>query len=396
MVASTIVVIIVLVVFSAIFSMIEASFLSLSAIKVNALKREKRLGADALFYLKQNPKRLIVTTLLGNTVVNFTAVTMATILALTYFENGAFIGTLIMTLVVLIFGQIIPKVIAEQNPVPIALFFSRQMMLLMKVLWPIVYVLDKIAVKVSKGFTSENSISDDEFKMLVLHSKQDGVLSRESANLVNKILDFQETPVNKLMTPKKLVHIVDANQKVAKVIDELIKTGFHTIPVYEKSKDNVIGVVHVEDLIKAVREKKSAKTIKTFTKEHFVIPETRKIEDLVPDLVNERMAIIVNEYGFFVGVITLPDVISSLFTREVTAPESKKKRGSILGKTTLTEVNNMFGVRLESDSVNTIAGYIELELQRIPKMGEKFQIKSLNVEIVKATKQEIKEIKITR
>lgn len=394
MVFSRIVVIILLVFFSAIFSMIEASFLSLSVIKVNALKREKRPGADALFYLKQNPKRLIVTTLLGNTVVNFTAVTMATVLALSYFENGAFLATFVMTVVVLIFGQIIPKVIAEQSPVPIALAFSQPILLFMKLLWPIVYVLDQIALKVSHGFKSTQSISDDEFKMLVLHSKQDGVLSRDSANLMNKILDFQETPVNKLMTPKKLVFSIQASLKVSKVIDDCLKSGFHVIPVFEKSKDDVVGVVSVDDLVRAVRNKKSVKSVKFFARDHLVIPESRKIEDLIPDLINEKMAIVVNEYGNFVGIITLPDVLGALFTKEVKT--DSKKKGVVSGKATLQEINAMFGVRFESDMVNTIAGYIELELQKIPKLGEKFQIKSLNFEIIKATKSEIKEIKITR
>ncbi|MCA9477691.1 MAG: HlyC/CorC family transporter [Nanoarchaeota archaeon] len=394
MATSQLFVILILVIFSAIFSLIEASFLSVSAIKVNALKREKRSGSDALFYLKQNPKRLIVTTLLGNTVVNFTAVTVATIFALDYLDDGAVIATVIMTLVVLIFGQIIPKVIAEQNAVPLALFFSRPMMVFMKLLWPIVALFDKLAEVVSRQFKSKDSISDDEFKMMILHSKQDGVLSRDSATLMNKILDFQETPVNKLMTPKKLVFVVDGSQKLSKVIDAILKTGYHHIPVYEKSKDHVVGVVSVDTLIKALREKKSTKAIKTFATEHFVIPETKKIEDLVPDLVNERMAIIVNEYGYFVGVITLPDILGALFTKE---PKTETaKRGIVSGKATLAEINTMFGIKLESESVNTIAGYIESEIQRIPKTGEKLQVKSLNVEIVKATKQEIKEIKITR
>jgi len=376
------------------FSFIEASFLSVSAVKASSLVSERRRGAKALFRLKQQPRRLIIAILFSNTLVNFTAVAIATTFFSGLFPNsGIWIATLVMTAVVLIFGQIMPKIIAENQSVPIALFFAHFAEILIKILTPIVYLIEKMLSEID--LPNAKATSENEFKTMINKSRQDGIISKKTAKLMDNIVDFETMPLSNVMTPRKNIMMLNAEEKISDVLEKVLHLDITRFPVYEKEENHIIGVVSLTDILRAIKNRKKQHLVKSIVQKAIIMPESKKTSELLSEFESQdyHLAIIVNEYGYITGVVTVQDILKVLVETE--KEEQKPLRRVIVkGKTEILEVSKILNVKIDSES-KTIAGYIEENLQRIPLQGEKFSIRTLAFEVLKASLQEIEEVKIT-
>lgn len=402
-------ILVVLLMFSGFFSGVETALMSISNIKVKALMRQGKRGSIALNKIKQQPKRLIITILIGNNIVNIGAASLATVIFTgLYGSKGVGIATGVMTFLVLIFGEITPKTFATQNAEKISLIVARPISILMKILAPLVIFFRYISNFIAKllGSKSDNKLSVDEIKTTLMMGGEEGIISRDAAEIMHNVIEFDKTVVTKVMTPKVDMVALDGNQTIKKATDFFVRNKFSRYPVYETNEDNVIGILDVDDLLKSISAGKNDVRIKTIVNEIIYVPESKQIDDLLVDFEGKEtpMAIVVDEYGVVVGMVTIEDILEEI----VGEIFDKNRKDSLYikkindrmvkadAKAPIEEIDKMFGLGLKEKQFNTLAGYITHRLQRIPEKGERIKLKNITIEVENVTRKGIKSAKIIR
>ncbi len=394
--------------FSAFFSGVETALMSLNMAKVKALATQGKKGSGALYRIKQNPHRLIITILVGNNLVNIFAASLATVIFTEMFgSSGLGIATGVMTFLILVFGEIVPKTIAINKAERVALIVAGPIEALSYVLYPLIVFLDAIARTLSRiaGSKDESQLSDEELKTIVTMGKEEGLLSNEAAEMMHNVLEF-EGRVTKIMTPEPDVKMIDGKKSLRSIISYVVKMPYSRYPVYMKSRDNVVGILDVDDVLKYVKNKKLSAKAKDVAKKAYFVPESKEIEDLFSEFENKKipLAIVVDEYGSVAGLVTLEDIleeiVGDIFDKSKGAKSYVKKIGKnvlkVDAKANLNDINKLIDLGFREKHVTTIAGFIEHKLQRIPQKGEKIMLKKASIEISEVTGRGIKEVIIRK
>ncbi|MBT7102248.1 HlyC/CorC family transporter [archaeon] len=402
-------ILVLLIVLSAVFSGIETALMSINQIKVKSLLKQGKKGAETLFRIKQNPQKLIITILIGNNLVNIGAASLATIVFTNLLGSaGVGIATGVMTFLILIFGEITPKTYASQNSEKISLIVARPIELLSILLTPFVWFFGKISGFMSKllGSGEQAQLSEEELETIVTMGRKEGLLSGEAASMMHNVLKFKETNVSEIMTPKSDIHMVDAKAKLRDILDYVVKTSPSRYPVYSDNKDNIVGIIDVDEILKYVKNKRLDTKVRYLTKKITFIPKLKKIDDLLTELEGKKipLAIVVDEYGKVSGLVTVEDIleeiVGDIFDKSRRQSIHVKKVNSKLirvdAKATIEEINKTLHLGLKGEHFETIAGFIEHKLQRIPKRGEQLKLKNVTIEITKADKQGIQSVKIIK
>ncbi|MCK4555766.1 MAG: HlyC/CorC family transporter, partial [Candidatus Aenigmarchaeota archaeon] len=396
------------IVFSAFFSGVETALMSLNMAKVKALATQGKKGSGALYRIKQNPHRLIITILVGNNLVNIFAASLATVIFTEMFgSSGLGIATGVMTFLILVFGEIVPKTIAINKAERVALIVAGPIEALSYVLHPLIIFLDAISRALSRiaGSKDESQLSDEELKTIVTMGKEEGLLSNEAAEMMHNVLEF-EGRVTKIMTPEPDVKMIDGKKSLRSIISYVVKMPYSRYPVYMKSRDNVVGILDVDDVLKYVKNKKLSAKAKDVAKKAYFVPESKEIEDLFSEFENKKipLAIVVDEYGSVAGLVTLEDIleeiVGDIFDKSKGAKSYVKKIGKnvlkVDAKANLNDINKLIDLGFREKHVTTIAGFIEHKLQRIPQKGEKIMLKKASIEISEVTGRGIKEVIIRK
>ena len=404
-----ILILVILIIFSALFSGIETALMSLNMIKVNALVKQNKKGSKALHRIKQNPHKLIITILIGNNLVNIGAASFATVVFTNLFgSSGIGIATGVMTFLILVFGEITPKTFATQNAERVSLIVARPIELLTTLLLPLVKVFEYIARFMSKllGSKGEEKLSEEELKTIVTIGAKEGILNREAAEMMHNVLEFRGTKVTDVMTPDVNIEMFDGKKKLDEVIDFVIKSPYSRYPVYLENKDKIIGILDVDDVLKYVKSGKLNVEIKSIVRPPFFVPESKEIDDLLTELEGKDvpLAIVVDEYGDVSGLVTVEDILEEIVgdifdkskRKSVYIKRTSDKLIRIDARASVEEINEVLHLGIKEGRFDTIAGFIEHKLQRIPKKGEKIKLKNITIEIDEVTKQGIKSVKIIK
>ncbi len=404
-----IVVLAILVILSAIFSGTETALMSVNMIKVRSMVKQKKKGSDALYRIKQNPHKLLITILIGNNLANISAASLATVVFTDMFGSaGVGIATGIVTFFILVFGEITPKTFSTQNAVRVSLYMARPIEILSYILYPFVLFFEAISRLMSKllGSKKEKKLSEEELRTIVTMGSEEGLLSREVAEMMHNILEFEEIKVTNVMTPKAKIHMIDGNRKLKEVIDSIVKLPYSRYPVYLGGKEKIIGIIDVDDVLKYVKNKRLGVKVKNIIRKIYFVPESKEIDELLTEFEGKDvpMAMIVNEYGEVSGLVTVEDIleeiVGDIFDKSERESIYIKKVSDKLirvdARATIEEINKKLHLGLKKEHFNTIAGFIEHRLQRIPKKGEKIKLKKVTIEVDKVTKQEIKSVKIIK
>ena len=409
MVTTQIIVLVVLIFLSALFSGIETALMSLNNIKVRALLKQGKRGSEALHRIKQNPNKLIITILIGNNLVNIGAASFATLVFTDIFGSGGVgIATGVMTFLILVFGEITPKTFATQNAEKVSLIVARPVELLSSALSPVVKVLALIAGFMSRilGTKETAELSEEELKTIVTMGAEEGILNREAAEMMHNVLEFKGTKVTEVMTPKVSIEMVDGKKRLKDIIGFVVKTPFSKYPVYFTNKDKIIGILDVDDVLKYAKNKKLDIRVKDVARKVFFVPESKEIDDLLTEFEAKKtpLAIVVDEYGDVSGLVSVEDVLEEI----VGDIFDKSRRGSIYikkvsdklirvdAKASIEEINKNLHLGLKEERFDTIAGFIIRKLGKIPRKGEKIRLRNAIIEIDKVTRQSIKSVKIIR
>jgi putative hemolysin len=398
-----------MIVISAVFSGTETAMMAVSMIKAKSLLEQKKKGAEAFFRLKQNTHKLIITVMIMNNLANIGAASIATILFTDLFgSSGVGIATGVMTFFILVFGEITPKTYCAQNAEKISLIMARPIELISILLTPIVKILEIITKSITRLFGSKEhkELSQEELRTMLTMGREEGILTKEASNMMRNVLEFEGTKVTEIMVPKAHIHMVDANKKLREVVDYVVKTPFSRYPAYSKDKDHVVGILDVDDVLEYVKNHKLDVKIKPLLKKAFFVPESKEIDDLLTQFQGKKtpLAIVVDEYGNISGLVAVEDILEEI----VGDIFDKSKRESVLikkvnenlirvdAKISVEEINKNLHLGIREKHFNTLAGFIEHKLGRVPKKGEVISLRKVKIAVDEVTEQEIRSVKILK
>lgn len=301
---------------SAIFSAIEIAIFALPKAKMQALVDQKRKGAVALQNLTSNTNRLLITILVFSNLVNIAAAALMTSVFIEKFGNsGIGIATGVTTLLVLIFGDIIPKSFAIQNAERIALLSAKTLLVLEILLLPVVFFLELIAKIVNKlTGVAKSRTSEEEVRALITLGKEEGLFDQEASERLHSVLDFEKATVKKIMTPKAQVITFEASQTVEQFLDSVLDAPFDRYPLFEDNPENIIGVLDVIDVVRAVKLEKTDTKLKEIMKKTFFVKENTRLDEILTQFRDKQtsLGIVTDEKNEMVGVFTSQDIVEEI------------------------------------------------------------------------------------
>ncbi|MBE5872565.1 MAG: HlyC/CorC family transporter [Lachnospiraceae bacterium] len=374
---------------SAFFSSAETALTCSNKVRIHALAEDGSRRAKVLERILQNPAKMLSTILIGNNLVNISATSLATTFTISLFGNAAVgIATGLLTLVILLFGEIIPKTIATLNAEKIALLYSPVIFGLMFLLTPVIFIVDKLSngilrllgIDPSKRHTG---MTETELKTYVDVSHKEGVIEAEEHEMILNVFDFGDSTASDIMIPRIDMTCVDVNASYEELKKLFEKTFYSRIPVYEGETSNIIGLVNLKDFFTIKSEDKF--TIRSILREVYYTYETKKTSDLLMEIreCTHNLVIVVDEYGESVGLITIEDLLEEIvgeirdeydqdekeFLRQI-APRTYKIAGSMK----LDDINDALDTHFESEDYDSIGGLMIEFLDRLPASWEKITL----------------------
>ena len=400
----------ILLVGSGFFSASETALMSLSKIRIRYMKEEGVKGAKLVGSLIDNPNNLLTSILVGNNVVNIAATSISTSLFMSlYEESGVPIATAVMTILVLIFGEITPKTIAANNTEKVALIVSKPIKATIVFLKPVVWVFNIITWVIFKVLGVQDKgiqpyITEEELKTMVNVSHEEGVLEIEEREIINNVFQFGDMQAKEAMIQRLDIVAINSEDTYEEIMDLFKNEKLSRLPVYEESIDNIIGILNIKDVVFLEDEEIENFNIKEYVREAFFTYEFKKITQLLEEMKKEKcqMAIVVDEYGATAGLITVEDLVEVIvgdiddeYDEEDDEIQVIKEDEYIVeGSTKITDVNEMIGTKLESEEFDSIGGFIIGHLGRIPEENEVVEVDNIRLCIESLDKNRIMKIRI--
>ncbi|HPD74578.1 MAG TPA: hemolysin family protein [Methanoregulaceae archaeon] len=375
------------IILSAFFSGSEVALLSITRAKVRMLVNEKRPGAEALAKLKENPNKLLTTILIGNNIVNIAAAAIATAIAIQiYGDVGVGIATGFVVIILLVFGEISPKVYAARASDTFALGVARPILWLSFLFTPVILVVDAMShyLRIHGGH-GEAAVTEDEIKEWIDVGTEEGTIEKAEQDMLYSVLEFGDTTAREIMTPRVDVTVMEDTTSFSDAVRIFNETGFSRIPVYHEKTDNITGILNVKDVFSAMVSPRK-ETIPEIMYDPYFVPETKKIDDLLRELRVRRIqiAVVIDEYSSFTGIVTVEDILEELVgdIQDETDTEEPKIQKSMEGvyivdaQMWVEDLNKQLGITLPvSESYETLGGLLIDRIGHIPQHpGEKVDI----------------------
>ena len=381
---------------SAFFSSAEVALISITRARVRTLVNDKKPGATALATLKENPDHFLITILIGNTIVNIAAASIATAIAINAFGNiGVGIATGVVTIVLLIFGEIGPKIYASRAPDTYPRAVAPVILALSRALSPVIWVIEKVSPSLGLGKDdSEPAVTEEEIREWIDVGKEEGTIEQDEKEMLYSVLEFGDTTAREIMTPRVDVIVMEDTTDISQAIRIFNETGFSRIPVYHDQIDNITGVLNVKDVFSAMVSTRKDLSIREIMYDPTFVPDTKKIDDLLKELQVHRVqiAIVIDEYSSFVGIVTVEDILEELvgdirdeYDRE--EPDVQKIAEGVYvldAQMWVEDANEELDLSLPTDeSYETVGGLLIDRLGHLPQHpGEKVEIDGGRITLV--------------
>lgn len=415
----TLVGIVVLLAFSGFFSGSETALTGASRARLHQMEQAGDHRAAAVNHLRDKKTKLISAILLGNNLVNILASALATSMLIALFGDvGVAYATLIMTVLILIFSEVLPKTYALRRPIQVARFVA-------PILSPIVFFLAPVVMGVNAvvdvtlrifGVKQQNEDPDiltdaaqDELRGAIdLHSEDAGVIMHEKY-MLDTILDMDEVDLSEIMIHRKNVETVNANMPIAEIMDRVLQSPYTRLPLWRDDPENIIGVIHAKDLLRAViplHGDYSNLTIDQIASDPYFVPETTTLRSQLNSFLDRHahFALVVDEYGGLMGLVTLEDILEEIVGEisdehdihlagvEILDDHQVLTKGSV----TIRDLNRKCNWSLPDEEAATIAGLVINEAKVIPDVGQAFTFFGFQFDILKKERNQVTELKITR
>lgn len=400
---------VVLVFLSMIFSASESAFLSINKLRVRLLRNKKNRRATRVWRLLNNKDRLINTLLVGNNIVNIALSSIFTYIAIELFgKAGVGLATFVVTLVLLIFGEISPKTIATHNPEPIAFFFSGFISCLEVILYPLVYIFTKVMelfLKVANVDVKKETVTftEEEIKIFLEVGKEQGILEKNESSMMHKVFRFSDLSAKAIMIPRKHIIAIREDFSYSKVIEYSQRYRLSRFPIYRSSLDDITGILYVKDMLpyKMCPEKFE---IKKVMRPPLFILESKNMSGIQQMLRENRqsMAVVIDEYSGTKGVLTVEDLVKEIFGTIEYKPYSRVSEikaknttsSEVDGLFRIIDINQQLELNILSENCETIGGYICEKLGEIPSEGQSIVIGNYKFIVTKMDDKRVGKIRV--
>ena len=395
-----IIILIILIAFSSFFSATETAFSTINKIRMKNMANNGNKKAAAVLELNEKYDKLISTILIGNNIVNISASSLAAVVFIKYFpKHGATISTVVMTVLVLIFGEITPKTLAKDFPEKFAMAVVPLVNFFCIVLSPLNFIFSLWRKFLGKIFVSdeERALTEEELLTMVEEVQDDGGINNEEGELIRNAIEFNDIQVTDVHTPRVDIVAVEEDTDRDEIDKVFCESNFTRLPVYKDTIDNIIGIINQKDFYNSNKFKGDIKDI--MSKPLYVIPNM-KISELLTLLQTNKthIAVITDEYGGTLGIVTLEDILEELvgeiWDEHDEVVEDFIKTGEneyrVMGGANLDDMFDLFEMKNDFES-STVGGWITEEMNRFPKVGDSFVYKQLTVTVTKANSRRIYE-----
>lgn len=404
----------ILLVLSAFFSGSETALTAASRGKLRSAADRGSKGAQQALDVTEDNERLIGSVLLGNNVVNILATSLATALLTKVFgQNGVAFATLIMTLLVLVFAEVLPKTFAIIHPEKVAAYVARPIAIIVLVFSPIVNAVRLFVRGVLFVFgvrTDPNSrilAVREEIAGALQIGHSEGVVEKEDRDRILGALDLNERMVEEVMLHRSAIEMIDANKPIQEILSQCLESAHSRLPLFRGDPENIVGILHVKDLLRVMHKQKSGKNVEVMsvaTNPYFV-PETATLDDQMRQFLKRKQhfALVVDEYGDLQGLVTLEDILEEIvgeiadeFDADTPEQITVTEDGAYLidGTMTLRDVNRSNDWNLPDEEANTVAGLVIHEAQMIPSEGQVFSFHGFRFEVITKSENRIIALKI--
>ncbi|MBI1362937.1 MAG: DUF21 domain-containing protein [Proteobacteria bacterium] len=401
----------VLILFSAFFSGAETSIMASSKPKLHDLQKRGDKRAKRVYRMLKDPETLLGTILLGNNLVNIGASALATSVFLRMFgEKGIAIATLVMTVVVLIFAEVLPKTIASHYPEKLAGMVSFPMSTLIRVLRPFTWTIKLITRAIMRMMRisvdrSDPNFGEEDLRGAIGMGLAHGILDRPEHRMLDSILELDELTVEDVMIHRSSIESIDINLPNTELYRRISMSTYSRIPLWEENPDNIVGTVHIKDFYKAWSTCTPEEfNIRTIMQDPYFVPETAIVSEQLLAFRKRRkhLGLVVDEYGDIMGLVTLEDILEEIVgdiedEHDVVRAAFVREDAHtvvVTGSMAVRDANREFDWHLQDDDAVTVAGLIIETLQRIPVVGEKVTIGDYELEILAKRKQAIARVRV--
>ncbi len=408
--AIQLVVLVILLALSAFFSSAETALTTVNRLRVRALVDDGDERAIVLAKVIDDPGKLLSAILIGNNIVNISASSIATLLATDFFGNaGAGIATGVMTLLVLIFGEVTPKTMASLKAEKIALSYAKTIYAVMFIFTPLIFILDLLSGGILRLFgidpdKRDDSVTEEDLRTIVEAGHEDGVLETEEHKMINNVFDFGDHQAKEIMVPRVDMCFLKLDATYEDFMNLYREEKFTRIPVYEETRDNVIGILNVKDLI--LYDKTQEFHVKDYLREAYYTYELKNTSELMMEMRKNSIsiAIVLDEYGATAGLVTLEDLLEEIVGDirdeydEAEAEEVQmlgEREYLVEGACKLEDLNDMIGLGIESEDYDSIGGIVIEALQHLPSEGEEVTLENgIRLVVEKIDKNRIEKVHI--
>lgn len=407
------IILIILLILSGFFSSAETALTTVNKLKLRTLAEEGKSSAAKVLKVTENSAKLLSTVLIGNNIVNISASALATTLCTQVF-GSKFVGvsTGILTILVLIFGEITPKTLATKYSIQLSMIFVYPIWILMIVFTPAVWLLNIITGIIFKILHVDTSAKGDtmtesELRTIVDVSHEDGVLEKSEKFMISNVVDFGDALCKDIMIPRTDVVFADINSTYEAIVAKFSKETYSRLPIYEETKDNVIGLLHLKDLF-FYTEKHGSEgfDVRKILRKPLFVYEYQKTSQVFADMKTSSvtMAVVLDEYGGTAGIITMEDLLEEIVGEirdEYDTDEADLIKNisenvyDIDASIKLTDLNDAIDTKLTSKDYDSLAGFVIELLDRLPNEGDTAKFKNISFKVTKVNKNRIERITLT-
>lgn len=402
---------IILLLLSAFFSSAETALTTVNKMKLRKLIEEENKKAIVLNKVLENPSKMLSTVLIGNNVVNISASAVTTVFTQSVFKVSwiVSIGVGILTLIIIIFGEIVPKTIASIHSDTLALKYSKAIQLLMLLLTPVIFILNTFSLFLLKVFRvkanpNATSFTEDELRTIMDVSQEEGIIEEDEMDMINNVFDFGDACAKDIMIPKVEITMIPVDISYNQLLEVIKEDKFTRMPVYKEDTGNVIGILNIKDMMLNGVNRNNF-DITALMREPYFTHEKEELNDLLIEMRNKEpgMCIVLDEYGQAEGLITLEDIVEEIIgdihdefdeAEEQVVRQVGENEYIVEGSINLDDFNDQLETNVDSEDYESLGGLIIEHLDRLPNKGDSVEIDNCKLTVIKMDDKRIDLVKV--
>jgi len=400
---------------AAFFCSAETAFIGMQKLRLQHLIQSGHPAAKRVAKIVEQPEKFLATVLLGINFFETAVATLGTIIAVSLIRNenwAVAIATIVITIVTLVFAELIPKSLAVRYGERIALRYVKPLEIISAILYPLVYILNHIGISFTKlvgeGEIPKPTISEEEFRTAISIGEAEGVVEGNEAEMLHKVFEFTDRPVSKIMVPRTEIAWVEQGTKLSDFLKLYTQGRYSRFPVYKDNTDNVVGMLHAKDVLLKLTDESDSRdnVIDDLMRPVYFVPEGKRLGELLAEMRDggHHAAVVVDEFGGMAGMVTLGQLTEEIVGDIHDELTDKEKDFIVTGDSTfqldggfrIEEANEELGLNLPGGDYETVAGFILNQLGRIPKQGEHFKYQNLKFVITEIRGMKIAKVIVTR